>query len=162
MEEGALRVDANVSVHRPGEPYGSRTELKNLNSFKSLGRGIETEIERQIDVLASGNRVQAETRAYDQKTRRTFAMRDKESVADYRFMPEPNLPPLRIVQGDKSEFGPLNCVSIDDCRPSIESLPDECRKQLIDNCGLSLEYTFRCVFSCIFFVAELIFNSCRC
>lgn len=152
MEEGALRVDANVSLHIPGEPFGQRTELKNLNSFKSLGRGIESEIERQAELIATGRQVQPETRSYEQKTRKTFAMRDKESVADYRFLPEPNLPPLHIYSNQSEAIdSQLNCVSIDQCQPSKSVLPEENRKYLLDECQLSLEQTFRFVW----FVSKL-------
>uniref|UniRef100_A0A3Q3VZ68 Glutamyl-tRNA amidotransferase subunit B n=1 Tax=Mola mola TaxID=94237 RepID=A0A3Q3VZ68_MOLML len=84
MSEGQLRVDANVSVHKPGEPLGIRTEVKNINSIRYLAKAIDYEIQRQIDILQSGGRVQNETRAYDSKSGETVPMRDKEGLQDYR------------------------------------------------------------------------------
>uniref|UniRef100_A0A8C6V0T3 Glutamyl-tRNA amidotransferase subunit B n=1 Tax=Neogobius melanostomus TaxID=47308 RepID=A0A8C6V0T3_9GOBI len=87
MSEGQLRVDANVSVHRPGQPFGVRAEVKNINSARNLARAIDYEIQRQIQVLESGGTVQNETRAYDSKTGGTVPMRDKEGLQDYREPP---------------------------------------------------------------------------
>jgi aspartyl-tRNA(Asn)/glutamyl-tRNA(Gln) amidotransferase subunit B len=94
MEEGSMRVDANVSVRRTGEPLGTRCEIKNLNSIRSLGRAIEYEAERQIDVLESGERIIQETRHWDEAGGRTRAGRSKEEAEDYRYFPEPDLVPL--------------------------------------------------------------------
>jgi aspartyl-tRNA(Asn)/glutamyl-tRNA(Gln) amidotransferase subunit B len=94
MEEGSMRVDANVSVHRPGEPFGTRTETKNLNSLRSLGRAIEYEARRQVDLLNAGERVKQETRHWDEGAGRTRAGRSKEEAEDYRYFPEPDLVPL--------------------------------------------------------------------
>src|ERR671919_499896 len=94
MEEGSLRVDANVSVHRPGEPFGTRCEIKNLNSLRSLGRAIEYEARRQIDLLESGEKVRQETRHWDEGDGRTHTLRTKEEAEDYRYFPEPDLVPL--------------------------------------------------------------------
>jgi aspartyl-tRNA(Asn)/glutamyl-tRNA(Gln) amidotransferase subunit B len=94
MEEGSMRVDANVSVRRPGEPLGTRCEIKNLNSIRSLGRAIEYEAERQIDILESGERIRQETRHWDEAGGRTRAGRSKEEAEDYRYFPEPDLVPL--------------------------------------------------------------------
>jgi aspartyl-tRNA(Asn)/glutamyl-tRNA(Gln) amidotransferase subunit B len=94
MEEGSMRVDANVSVRRPGEPLGTRCEIKNLNSLRSLGRAIEYEAERQIDILESGERIRQETRHWDEAGGRTRAGRSKEEAEDYRYFPEPDLVPL--------------------------------------------------------------------
>jgi aspartyl-tRNA(Asn)/glutamyl-tRNA(Gln) amidotransferase subunit B len=94
MEEGSMRVDANVSVRRPGDEYGTRCEIKNLNSIRSLGRAIEYEAERQIDILTSGERVHQETRHWDEAGGRTRAGRSKEEAEDYRYFPEPDLVPL--------------------------------------------------------------------
>ena len=94
MEEGSMRVDANVSVRKPGEPLGTRCEIKNLNSIRSLGRAIEYEAERQIDVLESGERIIQETRHWDEAGGRTRAGRSKEEAEDYRYFPEPDLVPL--------------------------------------------------------------------
>jgi aspartyl-tRNA(Asn)/glutamyl-tRNA(Gln) amidotransferase subunit B len=94
MEEGSMRVDANVSVRHPGDPLGTRCEIKNLNSVRSLGRAIEYEAERQIDVLESGERIKQETRHWDEAGGRTRAGRSKEEAEDYRYFPEPDLVPL--------------------------------------------------------------------
>src|SRR5438874_9972432 len=96
MEEGSLRCDANVSVHRRGEPFGTRTEVKNLNSFRFLRNAIDFEIERQIRVLESGGKVSQETRLFDPSTGETRAMRSKEEAHDYRYFPEPDLFTLRV------------------------------------------------------------------
>jgi aspartyl-tRNA(Asn)/glutamyl-tRNA(Gln) amidotransferase subunit B len=94
MEEGSLRVDANVSVHRPGEPFGTRCEIKNLNSLRSLGRAIDYEVDRQIDLLEAGERVRQETRHWNEDDGRTHTLRTKEEAEDYRYFPEPDLVPL--------------------------------------------------------------------
>ncbi|MBI2215209.1 MAG: Asp-tRNA(Asn)/Glu-tRNA(Gln) amidotransferase subunit GatB [Acidobacteria bacterium] len=96
MEEGSLRCDANVSVRRPGGELGTRTEVKNLNSFRFLGRAVDFEIERQIALLERGERVVQETRLFDPAEGVTRAMRSKEEAHDYRYFPEPDLPPLVI------------------------------------------------------------------
>ena len=94
MEEGSMRVDANVSVNRAGEPWGTRCEIKNLNSLRSLGRAIDHEALRQIDLLESGERVRQETRHWDEASGRTGTLRVKEDADDYRYFPEPDLVPL--------------------------------------------------------------------
>jgi aspartyl-tRNA(Asn)/glutamyl-tRNA(Gln) amidotransferase subunit B len=94
MEEGSLRVDANVSVHHPGEPFGTRCEIKNLNSLRSLGRAIEYEAARQIDLIEAGERVRQETRHWNEADGRTHTLRVKEEAEDYRYFPEPDLVPL--------------------------------------------------------------------
>jgi aspartyl-tRNA(Asn)/glutamyl-tRNA(Gln) amidotransferase subunit B len=91
MEEGSLRVDANVSVRRPGDAFGTRCEIKNLNSLRSLVRAIEYEISRQIDVLESGGAVAQQTRHWDEDEGVTGALRSKEEAFDYRYFPEPDL-----------------------------------------------------------------------
>ncbi|MBM3783734.1 MAG: Asp-tRNA(Asn)/Glu-tRNA(Gln) amidotransferase subunit GatB [Acidobacteria bacterium] len=97
MEKGHLRCDANVSVRRKGEErFGTRTETKNVNSFRFLKQAIEYEIERQIGVLESGGRIVQETRLFDANSGETFSMRSKEDAHDYRYFPEPDLVPLRI------------------------------------------------------------------
>jgi aspartyl-tRNA(Asn)/glutamyl-tRNA(Gln) amidotransferase subunit B len=96
MEEGSLRCDANVSVHRAGEPLGTRTEIKNLNSFRYVGRAIEHEIERQIGVLENGGTIVQETRLYDVAAGETRVMRSKEEAHDYRYFPDPDLYTLDI------------------------------------------------------------------
>jgi aspartyl-tRNA(Asn)/glutamyl-tRNA(Gln) amidotransferase subunit B len=91
MEEGSMRVDANVSVNRTGEPLGNRCEIKNLNSTRSLGRAIEYEMRRQIDLLESGERIVQETRHWNEDDGRTHTLRSKEEAYDYRYFPEPDL-----------------------------------------------------------------------
>jgi aspartyl-tRNA(Asn)/glutamyl-tRNA(Gln) amidotransferase subunit B len=94
MEEGSLRCDANVSVRRPGEPFGTRCEIKNLNSIRSLGRAIEYEARRQIAAIADGETIRQETRHWDETDGRTHTLRVKENSDDYRYFPEPDLVPL--------------------------------------------------------------------
>jgi aspartyl-tRNA(Asn)/glutamyl-tRNA(Gln) amidotransferase subunit B len=94
MEEGSMRVDANVSVHRAGEPWGTRCEIKNLNSLRSLGRAIDHEAQRQVDLLEAGDSVRQETRHWDEASGRTGTLRVKEDADDYRYFPEPDLVPL--------------------------------------------------------------------
>ena len=97
MEEGSLRCDANVSVRRAGEEkLGTKAEVKNVNSFRYLQKALEYEIERQIDVVEHGGRVVQETRLFDSAQGRTYSMRSKEEAHDYRYFPEPDLPPLVI------------------------------------------------------------------
>jgi aspartyl-tRNA(Asn)/glutamyl-tRNA(Gln) amidotransferase subunit B len=97
LEEGSFRCDANVSVMRKGaEQYGQRCELKNLNSFRFLKQAIEYEIARQVDVIESGGKVDQETRLWDVNKGETRSMRSKEEAHDYRYFPEPDLPPLHI------------------------------------------------------------------
>ncbi|MFM8268109.1 MAG: Asp-tRNA(Asn)/Glu-tRNA(Gln) amidotransferase subunit GatB [Ilumatobacteraceae bacterium] len=94
MEEGSMRVDANVSVHHPGTPFGTRCEIKNVNSVRSLGRAIEYEARRQIDLLESGDVVRQQTRHWDEADGRTHTLRTKEDADDYRYFLEPDLVPL--------------------------------------------------------------------
>jgi aspartyl-tRNA(Asn)/glutamyl-tRNA(Gln) amidotransferase subunit B len=94
MEEGSLRVDANVSVRRAAEPFGTRCEVKNLNSLRSLGRAIDYEARRQIALLEDGERVVQETRHWNEDEGRTSTLRSKEEAYDYRYFPEPDLVPL--------------------------------------------------------------------
>jgi aspartyl-tRNA(Asn)/glutamyl-tRNA(Gln) amidotransferase subunit B len=94
MEEGSLRVDANVSIHRPGEPFGTRCEIKNLNSLRSLGRGIDYEVRRQIELIEAGDAVRQETRHWNEADGRTHTLRTKEEAEDYRYFPEPDLVPV--------------------------------------------------------------------
>jgi aspartyl-tRNA(Asn)/glutamyl-tRNA(Gln) amidotransferase subunit B len=97
MEEGSLRCDANVSIRHAGEQHlGTKAEVKNVNSFRYLQKALEYEIERQIDVVEHGGRVVQETRLFDSAQGRTYSMRSKEEAHDYRYFPEPDLPPLVI------------------------------------------------------------------
>ncbi len=94
LEEGSMRVDANVSVRRPGDPLGTRCEIKNVNSLRSLVRAIEYEANRQVDAINNGERIVQETRHWNEADGRTSSMRSKEEAMDYRYFPEPDLVPL--------------------------------------------------------------------
>ena len=96
MQEGSFRCDANVSVRREGAPLGTRCEIKNLNSFRFLGHAIEFEARRQIELIDDGGRIVQETRLYDPERNETRSMRTKEDAHDYRYFPDPDLPPLAI------------------------------------------------------------------
>jgi aspartyl-tRNA(Asn)/glutamyl-tRNA(Gln) amidotransferase subunit B len=96
MQEGSFRCDANVSVRRPGAPFGTRREIKNLNSFRFMQQAIDYEVQWQIDLLEDGGRVQQATVLFDAEHGETRAMRSKEDAHDYRYFPDPDLPPLAI------------------------------------------------------------------
>ena len=96
MQEGSLRADVNVSVHKKGEPYGTRTEMKNMNSFRSIVRAIEYESNRQIDVIEDGGVIEQTTLRWDDVSGRTFPMRSKEDAQDYRYFPDPDLVAIRL------------------------------------------------------------------
>ncbi|WP_213954358.1 Asp-tRNA(Asn)/Glu-tRNA(Gln) amidotransferase subunit GatB [Variovorax sp. dw_954] len=98
MQEGSFRCDANVSVRRPGEPLGTRREIKNLNSFRFMQQAIDYEIRWQIGEIEDGRKIQQATVLFDPDTGETRAMRTKEDAADYRYFPDPDLPPLAIAQ----------------------------------------------------------------
>ena len=95
-EEGKMRCDVNVSLHEPGTPYGTKVEVKNLNSFRAVARALEYEIARQTWVLTAGGRITQDTMGWDDGGQKTFVMRTKEGEADYRYFPEPDLPPLEV------------------------------------------------------------------
>ncbi|MFT2719124.1 Asp-tRNA(Asn)/Glu-tRNA(Gln) amidotransferase subunit GatB [Deinococcus sp. A31D244] len=95
-EEGKMRCDVNLSLHRVGEPWGTKCEVKNLNSFRSVARAIEFETVRQARILDAGGRITQDTLGWDEGGQKTFLMRTKEGEADYRYFPEPDLPPLDI------------------------------------------------------------------
>ncbi|XP_055322881.1 glutamyl-tRNA(Gln) amidotransferase subunit B, mitochondrial isoform X1 [Sitodiplosis mosellana] len=116
---GALRCDANISIHKPGEPLGVRSEVKNIASVRAVAKAIEYEIARHVEVIESGGKIVNETRSWDDETGTTIRMRDKEVVQDYRFMPEPNLPPLNLAS-----------IDIDAIRDSIPEMPDLTRDAL--------------------------------
>ncbi|XP_053713949.1 glutamyl-tRNA(Gln) amidotransferase subunit B, mitochondrial isoform X1 [Synchiropus splendidus] len=144
MSEGQLRVDANVSVHRAGEALGVRTEVKNINSVRYLARAIDYEIQRQIDVLQSGGTVHNETRAYDSKTGETVPMRDKEGLQDYRFMPEPNLPPLMVYEDEASlpsGADASQAVLVRPIREQLPELPAVRRDRLVQTYGILPEHS---------------------
>ncbi len=111
MEEGSIRCDANVSVRRPGEPLGTRTEIKNLNSVRSLGRAIAFEAERQVAVIEDGGTIRMETRHWDESKGVTETLRVKESVTDYRYFPDPDLvemvSPPELVERIRAELPEL-------------------------------------------------------
>uniref|UniRef100_A0A8D3BTB6 Glutamyl-tRNA(Gln) amidotransferase subunit B, mitochondrial n=1 Tax=Scophthalmus maximus TaxID=52904 RepID=A0A8D3BTB6_SCOMX len=146
--EGQLRVDANVSVHTPGEPLGTRTEVKNINSTRYLARAIDYEIQRQIKVLQRGGKVQNETRAYDSKSGETIPMRDKEGLQDYRFMPEPNLPPLIVYEENASlptGIDACQAVVVQQIREGLPELPGVKRDRLVQTYGILPEHSFTLV-----------------
>ncbi|XP_071779505.1 glutamyl-tRNA(Gln) amidotransferase subunit B, mitochondrial [Centroberyx gerrardi] len=148
MSEGQLRVDANVSVHAPGDPLGVRTEVKNINSARYLARAIDYEIQRQTGVLQRGGTVQNETRAYDSKSGQTIPMRDKEGLQDYRFMPEPNLPPL-MVYGDNASLpagvDARQAVVVERIREGLPELPGVKRDRLVHAYAILPEHSFTLV-----------------
>ncbi len=126
MQEGSFRCDANVSVRPRGEDaFGTRTEIKNLNSFRFVERAINFEVQRQIDVLEDGGEVVQETRLYDSARDETRPMRSKEEANDYRYFPDPDLLPVEISE----EF-------IDGVRESLPELPDEKQRRFIDQYGI--------------------------
>lgn len=127
MEQGSLRVDANISLRRPGDPFGTRAEIKNVNSIRFLGQAIEYEIQRQLDILEDGGQVVQETRLFDPNKGETRSMRSKEDAHDYRYFPDPDLLPLR-----------LSDERIENVRITMPELPDAKRQRLIAEFGLPL------------------------
>nr|XP_012639167.1 glutamyl-tRNA(Gln) amidotransferase subunit B, mitochondrial [Microcebus murinus] len=144
MAEGQLRVDANVSVHHPGEPLGVRTEVKNLNSIRFLAKAIDYEIQRQIKELEDGGEILNETRSFDYKLGCTVPMRDKEGKQDYRFMPEPNLPPLLLYDATSLPAGAdsQQVINIDQIRERLPELPSVTRERLVQQYGMLPEHSF--------------------
>jgi len=126
MEEGSMRVDANVSVHQPDTPFGTRCEIKNVNSVRSLGRAIEYEARRQIDLLETGERVRQETRHWDENDGRTHTLRSKEDADDYRYFLEPDLVPL----APSAEW-------IENVRANLPMLPGARRARLAEVTGVA-------------------------
>jgi len=127
MEKGNLRCEANVSVRRAGDQaFGTKVELKNLNSVRFMQRAIEFEVKRHIEVLLSGGRLVQETRLWDDRALETRPMRSKEEAHDYRYFPEPDLPPLIVSE----EF-------IQRVRKSMPELPEERRRRFMEQYGLS-------------------------
>lgn len=126
MEEGSLRCDANVSIRRAGESaFGVKAEVKNVNSFRYLQRALEFEIERQTSLVRSGGRVIQETRLYDSAEGRTVSMRSKEEAHDYRYFPEPDLPPLLVTP-----------EMIAAAREAMPELPEATRRRFISQYAL--------------------------
>ncbi len=126
MEEGSLRCDANVSVRRPGDPLGTRTEIKNLNSMRFVGRAIEHEARRQIELIEGGGKVEQETRLFDAGKGETRSMRSKEEAHDYRYFPDPDLLPLE-----------LEDAFIAEVKAQLPELPDAKKARFVEAYGLS-------------------------
>jgi aspartyl-tRNA(Asn)/glutamyl-tRNA(Gln) amidotransferase subunit B len=126
MEEGSLRCDANISIRPYGqEEFGTKTELKNLNSFNFVRKGLEHEEKRQAEVINAGGEIQQETRRFDEATNTTILMRVKEGSDDYRYFPEPDLPDLYIDEEWKARI-----------RAEIPELPDQRKKRYVEELGL--------------------------
>ena len=126
MEEGSLRCDANVSVRRAGETtLGTKAEVKNLNSFRFLEKALDHEIERQIEIVGSGARVVQETRLWDPAAGHTVSMRSKEEAHDYRYFPEPDLPPLTV-----------DAARVARIRAGMPELPEARRRRFVDRYAL--------------------------
>ncbi|ABS69152.1 Asp-tRNA(Asn)/Glu-tRNA(Gln) amidotransferase subunit GatB [Xanthobacter versatilis] len=126
MEKGNLRADVNVSVRRPGEPFGTRCEIKNVNSIRFIGQAIETEARRQIEILEDGGSISQETRLFDPTRGETRSMRSKEEAHDYRYFPDPDLLPLVL----KPEW-------VEELKSGLPELPDEKKARFIADYGLS-------------------------
>lgn len=126
MEEGSMRADVNVSVRKPGEPFGTRTETKNVNSVRFVMAAIEYEAKRQVEVLEDGGRIVQETRLFDPDKGVTRSMRSKEDAHDYRYFPDPDLLPLV-----------LDDAFLEECRQSLPELPDAKRQRYEQALGLS-------------------------
>ncbi|MEN7342637.1 MAG: Asp-tRNA(Asn)/Glu-tRNA(Gln) amidotransferase subunit GatB [Pseudomonadota bacterium] len=128
MQEGSFRCDANVSIRRPGAPLGTRTEIKNLNSFRFIERAINFEVERQSDILEAGGDITQETRLYDADLDETRSMRSKEEANDYRYFPDPDLLPVV-----------LDDAYIDAVRSGLPELPEARRTRFVTSLGLKPE-----------------------
>ncbi len=126
MEKGQFRCDANISVRRPGEPFGTRTEMKNMNSFRFIKQAIEYEAMRQIEIIEDGGKVIQESRLWDSVKNESRSMRGKEEAHDYRYFPEPDLPPLRVSQEE-----------VDAIHAGMPELPSQLRKRFETEFGLS-------------------------
>ena len=126
MEEGSFRADVNVSVHKPGTEFGTRTECKNMSSFRSIAREIEYEIDRQINVIENGGTIEQETLRWDDVSGRTFSMRDKEDAQDYRYFPEPDLVAIRL----SDEY-------IENIRKNLPEMPESRKERYLKEYGLS-------------------------
>jgi len=127
MEEGSLRCDANVSVRPRGQrEFGTKTEVKNVNSFRFIREALEYEIDRQIGVIESGRRITQETRLYNSNEGKTYSMRTKEQAHDYRYFPEPDLLPLIVDEKRRAEI-----------RVSLPELPEARRKRMVADYGIT-------------------------
>ncbi|WP_366553107.1 Asp-tRNA(Asn)/Glu-tRNA(Gln) amidotransferase subunit GatB [Aquibaculum sediminis] len=127
MEEGSLRCDVNLSMRRPGEPLGTRTETKNVNSIRYVQQAIEYEARRQVEVLEAGGTIEQETRLFDARKGESRSMRSKEEAHDYRYFPDPDLLPLVLEQ----DF-------VDGLAAELPELPDEKKRRFMENYGLSI------------------------
>lgn len=134
MEKGQMRCDVNLSIHKPGEPYGTRTEMKNLNSFMSVTRAIDVEYKRQVAALEAGTPIVQETRRFDADSGKTYSMRSKENDSDYRYFPDPDLPPIHI-----------GAEKLQALRDSIPRLPDERAVQYMKEFSLNAQEAERIV-----------------
>ena len=127
MQEGSLRADVNVSVRKKGaKEFGTRTEMKNMNSFRSIVRAIDYEAERQIEVLENGGKIDQETLRWDDVSGRTFSMRDKEDAQDYRYFPEPDLVAIRL----SDEY-------VENIRKNLPELPESRKKRYLEEYKLT-------------------------
>ena len=126
MEQGSMRADVNVSVRKPGEAFGTRTETKNVNSVRFIMAAIEYEANRQVDVLEAGGQIVQETRLFDPDKGETRSLRSKEDAHDYRYFPDPDLLPIE-----------LSDAFLGDCRESLPELPDAKRRRYEGKLGLS-------------------------
>lgn len=127
MEEGSLRADVNVSVRKKGDPkLGTRTEMKNMNSFRSIVRAINYEVDRQIDVIEDGGKVEQETLRWDDVSGKTFSMRDKEDAQDYRYFPDPDLVAIKL----SDEY-------IENIRKTLPELPESRKERYLEKYNLS-------------------------
>jgi len=126
MQEGSFRCDANVSVRRPGEPFGTRAEIKNVNSFRFVERAINYEVERQIAILEEGGKIAQETRLYDAQKNETRSMRSKENADDYRYFPDPDLLPLLV-----------DAAFIQQIKETLPELPEQKRQRFMQEYNLS-------------------------
>ena len=126
MEQGSMRADVNVSVRKPGEAFGTRCEIKNVNSIRFMGQAIEYEARRQIGILEDGGSIDQETRLYDAKKGETRSMRSKEEAHDYRYFPDPDLLPLK-----------LDLKRVAEIKSGLPELPDDKKARFISAFGLS-------------------------
>ena len=126
MEEGSLRADCNVSVRKQGEEFGTRCEIKNLNSIRFIIQAIQSEAERQVDIIESGGKIKQETRLFDTSTGETRSMRSKEDAHDYRYFPDPDLLPLEFSDSWVKEI-----------KGTLPELPDTLKKRLVNDYGIT-------------------------
>jgi aspartyl-tRNA(Asn)/glutamyl-tRNA(Gln) amidotransferase subunit B len=126
MDEGSMRCDVNVSVRKPGEPYGTRCEIKNVNSIRFVKQAIEYEARRQVEIIEAGGKIVQETRRFDPGRGETLSMRSKEDAHDYRYFPDPDLLPLVLQQ----DF-------VDGIKKSLPELPDTKKNRFIRDYGLT-------------------------